>query len=132
MSGVPVGLSAGQASSATFRKHSFAVPVAKRALRGNERQAVKVRAAAATEAPAKGGPVLLFGQVAHSISKERLELVNSMTQYMEDVVLPILKPVDKCWQPADFLPDSSSPDFLDQVPCLLVHSSAAILWVYAL
>lgn len=30
-------------------------------------------------------------------------------------VLPILKPVDKCWQPADFLPPSEDPDFLDKV-----------------
>lgn len=30
-------------------------------------------------------------------------------------VLPILKPVEKCWQPQDFLPDPESPDFLDAV-----------------
>jgi acyl-[acyl-carrier-protein] desaturase len=30
-------------------------------------------------------------------------------------VLPILKPVEKCWQPADFLPPSEDPDFLDKV-----------------
>lgn len=30
-------------------------------------------------------------------------------------VVPILKPVDKCWQPQDFLPDPESPDFLDAV-----------------
>lgn len=27
----------------------------------------------------------------------------------------MLKPVDKCWQPADFLPASQDPDFLDKV-----------------
>lgn len=30
-------------------------------------------------------------------------------------VMPLLKPVDKCWQPADFLPASEDPDFLDKV-----------------
>jgi hypothetical protein len=30
-------------------------------------------------------------------------------------VVPLLKPVDKCWQPADFLPASEDPDFLDKV-----------------
>lgn len=29
--------------------------------------------------------------------------------------MPLLKPVDKCWQPADFLPASEDPDFLDKV-----------------
>ncbi len=30
-------------------------------------------------------------------------------------VVPLLKPVEKCWQPADFLPPSEDPDFLDKV-----------------
>jgi acyl-[acyl-carrier-protein] desaturase len=30
-------------------------------------------------------------------------------------VMPLLKPVDKCWQPADYLPASEDPDFLDKV-----------------
>jgi acyl-[acyl-carrier-protein] desaturase len=30
-------------------------------------------------------------------------------------VQPLLKPVEKCWQPADFLPPSEDPYFLDQV-----------------
>jgi acyl-[acyl-carrier-protein] desaturase len=30
-------------------------------------------------------------------------------------VTPLLKPVEKCWQPADLLPESSDPDFLDKV-----------------
>ena len=39
-------------------------------------------------------------------------------------VVPLLRPVDKCWQPSDFLPASQDPDFLDKVrsPSLsLVH-----------
>jgi len=56
-------------------------------------------------------------QVLHSLSKERLELVNSLEGYVSERVLPLLKPVDKCWQPADFLPDPSQGDYLDQVCC---------------
>lgn len=34
---------------------------------------------------------------------------------MEKTVLPILKDVKDCWQPADFLPDAKSPTFLEEV-----------------
>ena len=51
----------------------------------------------------------------HNISAHQLELLRSMDKYMESTVEPILKDVGLCWQPTDFLPDSSSPDFLDQV-----------------
>jgi acyl-[acyl-carrier-protein] desaturase len=44
-----------------------------------------------------------------------------MDKYMESAVLPILKSVDSCWQPADFLPDSSSPDFQDQARVMHAH-----------
>lgn len=54
-------------------------------------------------------------QVLHSLSAHRLELVNSMSKYVTERVQPLLKPVEKCWQPADFLPDPSQEDYLDQV-----------------
>lgn len=60
-------------------------------------------------------PPCLCSQILHSIGKERLELVNSMEQYVVDRVIPLLKPVDKCWQPADFLPAAESPTFLEEV-----------------
>jgi len=71
--------------------------------------------AAAVGAPAKPGPVILNGQVLHSISEERLELVRGLGDYIATTVQPLLKPVDKCWQPADFLPASEDPDFIDKV-----------------
>ena len=55
-----------------------------------------------------------------------------MDKYMESTVLPILKDVGACWQPSDFLPDPSSPDFLDEVrifPCDAVFFLAAIPFV---
>ncbi len=54
------------------------------------------------------------GQVLHSISEQRLDVINSMESHVERTVLPILKDVKDCWQPTDFLPDSSSPDFVDE------------------
>lgn len=38
-----------------------------------------------------------------------------MGDFIANDVTPLLKPVDKCWQPADFLPRSEDPDFMDQV-----------------
>ncbi len=51
----------------------------------------------------------------HSITPKRLELVNGMSDYVEKQVYPLLKPVDKCWQPYDFLPRSEDADFMDKV-----------------
>ncbi|KAK9831419.1 hypothetical protein WJX81_003210 [Elliptochloris bilobata] len=61
------------------------------------------------------GPIIIKGQVLHSISAQRLDVVNSMEDHVDRTVLPILKDVKACWQPTDFLPDSSSPDFVDEV-----------------
>jgi acyl-[acyl-carrier-protein] desaturase len=60
-------------------------------------------------------PVIMNSQILHSLPPKRLEIVNSMDTFAAEQVLPLLKPVDKCWQPQDFLPDPESPDFLDQV-----------------
>lgn len=83
------------------------------------RQRIPTCRAVATEAPPAStkskGPIILNGQVLHSITEERLELVKSLTDYVDKQVLPLLKPVDKCWQPSDFLPHPESPDFLDEV-----------------
>lgn len=79
-------------------------------VRAMKKTVVRVNAAAATE-----GPVILNGQVLHSLTPERLEIIQSMDDFAAESVLPLLKPVDKCWQPQDFLPDPESPDFLDAV-----------------
>ncbi|KAG2491318.1 hypothetical protein HYH03_010324 [Edaphochlamys debaryana] len=66
--------------------------------------------------PRAQGPIILNGQVLHSITEERLDVVRSLEDgYLQEQVVPLLKPVDKCWQPADFLPQSQEPDFLDKV-----------------
>lgn len=68
-------------------------------------------------------PIILNGQVLHSLSSERLDIVNSISGHVEENVLPLLKPVDKCWQPADFLPPSEDPDFIDKVTELRKRTS---------
>lgn len=51
----------------------------------------------------------------HTIIPERLEVVKSLNSWAEVKLLPLLKPVEKCWQPQDHLPDPESEDFFDQI-----------------
>ncbi|CAA0829587.1 Acyl- [Striga hermonthica] len=54
-------------------------------------------------------------QVTHSMPPEKREIFDSLQNWAENNILIHLKPVEKCWQPTDFLPDSSSDGFYDQV-----------------
>ncbi|KXZ50904.1 hypothetical protein GPECTOR_14g151 [Gonium pectorale] len=93
----------------------------------HRRAAVVVRASAVASAPQQPatastyvprvqGPIIMNGQVLHSLTQERLDVVRSLEDgYLQTQVVPLLKPVEKCWQPADFLPPSEDPDFLDKV-----------------
>jgi hypothetical protein len=67
--------------------------------------------------PAAPGPIILNGQVLHSIEPHRLDVIHSMEQdgWVAQELTKLLKPVAKCWQPADLLPDGADDDFLDQV-----------------
>ncbi|KAK6939990.1 Fatty acid desaturase, type 2 [Dillenia turbinata] len=51
---------------------------------------------------------------------ERAEIFKSLENWATQFVLPLPKPVDKCWQPNCFLPDPSLPkeEFVDQVLAL--------------
>ncbi|KAJ8646190.1 hypothetical protein MRB53_007938 [Persea americana] len=53
--------------------------------------------------------------VTHSMPPEKKEIFKSMEVWAEQNLLSMLKPVEKSWQPHDFLPDSCSEDFLDRV-----------------
>ncbi len=60
-----------------------------RASNVNRTHVVRCRAVAATERPrsaAQPGPIIMNGQVLHSITQERLELVKSLGPYMEQQV----------------------------------------------
>ncbi len=45
----------------------------------------------------------------------RREVMQHIEKYMLDNIGEYLKPIDTIWQPADFLPDSSSENFLQEV-----------------
>ncbi|GLC41789.1 hypothetical protein PLESTM_001239700 [Pleodorina starrii] len=70
------------------------------------------------------GPVLwLGGQRVHSLSERGREVMRSMSDWAARELPRYLKASDRCWQPQDLLPDSSSPDFYDQVASLRAASA---------
>ncbi|KAG0488187.1 hypothetical protein HPP92_006729 [Vanilla planifolia] len=54
-------------------------------------------------------------QITHSMSPQKVEIFKSLQDWAKDNILVHLKPVEKCWQPQDFLPDPSSESFHDDV-----------------
>ncbi|KAL2467845.1 Acyl-[acyl-carrier-protein] desaturase 6 [Forsythia ovata] len=59
-------------------------------------------------------------QVTHSMLPEKLEVFKSLESWTSQCILPLLKPIDQCWQPNYFLPDPSQPfdDFTDSIKAL--------------
>ena len=54
--------------------------------------------------------------MTHSMAPEKVEIFKSLETWAEHNILIHLKPVDKSWQPTDFLPESeSSEGFYEQV-----------------
>ncbi|KAG0488165.1 hypothetical protein HPP92_006976 [Vanilla planifolia] len=49
------------------------------------------------------------------MSPQKVEIFKSLQDWAKDNILVHLKPVEKCWQPQDFLPDPSSESFHDDV-----------------
>ncbi|TVU36294.1 hypothetical protein EJB05_18224, partial [Eragrostis curvula] len=54
-------------------------------------------------------------RVTHSMPPEKAEVFRSLEGWASRSLLPLLKPVEGCWQPTDFLPDSSSELFEHEV-----------------
>ncbi|KAJ7520564.1 hypothetical protein O6H91_19G012700 [Diphasiastrum complanatum] len=48
-------------------------------------------------------------------SQQQIETIRSLDSWAEEAILPLLKPVEKCWQPQDLLPNSSTDTFMDEV-----------------
>lgn len=46
---------------------------------------------------------------------QKIEIFKSLENWAEENILTHLKPVEKCWQPQDFLPDPCSDGFEEQV-----------------
>ncbi|WMV34316.1 hypothetical protein MTR67_027701 [Solanum verrucosum] len=59
-------------------------------------------------------------QVTHSMPPEKLEIFKSLESWVSKNVLSLRMPVEKCWQPIEFLPDpSQGPEqFEEEVPAL--------------
>ncbi|XP_010258459.1 PREDICTED: stearoyl-[acyl-carrier-protein] 9-desaturase, chloroplastic-like [Nelumbo nucifera] len=56
-------------------------------------------------------PCQVHNQAAHSLPPHKKEIFKSMEDWVQKNVLIYLKPVEKCWQPQDLLPDSNSEEF---------------------
>ncbi|CDY34739.1 BnaA01g32860D, partial [Brassica napus] len=54
-------------------------------------------------------------QVKHSMPPQKLEIFKSLEGWADETLLTYLKPVEKSWQPTDFLPEAESEGFYDQV-----------------
>uniref|UniRef100_Q6SRZ5 Acyl-[acyl-carrier-protein] desaturase n=1 Tax=Carica papaya TaxID=3649 RepID=Q6SRZ5_CARPA len=65
-------------------------------------------------------PLSLKQQTTHSMPPEKMAVFESLEDWATHHVLPLLKPVEQCWQPASFLPDptQNKADFHDQVRAL--------------
>ncbi|XP_031120924.1 stearoyl-[acyl-carrier-protein] 9-desaturase 6, chloroplastic-like [Ipomoea triloba] len=70
-------------------------------------------------------PQPLRYQTTHSMPAEKVEIFKSLESWASSSVLPLLKPVEKCWQPNEFLPDPSRPsdEFFDEVRALRERTS---------
>lgn len=54
-------------------------------------------------------------QKTHSMPPQKLEIFKSLESWAEQNMLMHLKPVEKSWQPSDFLPEPESEEFREQV-----------------
>ncbi|XP_049413584.1 stearoyl-[acyl-carrier-protein] 9-desaturase 6, chloroplastic-like [Solanum stenotomum] len=59
-------------------------------------------------------------QVTHSMPPEKIEIFKSLESWVSENILPLREPVEKCWQPIEFLPDpSQGPNvFVEEVRAL--------------
>ncbi|XP_074582500.1 stearoyl-[acyl-carrier-protein] 9-desaturase, chloroplastic-like [Curcuma longa] len=78
-----------------------------------------IRSSAVTEIETQNKPAFaprcLHIQVTHSLPPQKIEIFKSLEDWAKSNILVHLKPVEKCWQPQDFLPDPSSEGFYEQV-----------------
>lgn len=53
--------------------------------------------------------------MTHSMPPQKVEIFKSLENWAQENILVHLKPVEKCWQPQDFLPEPESEGFFEQV-----------------
>ncbi|KAI9186269.1 hypothetical protein LWI28_015590 [Acer negundo] len=54
-------------------------------------------------------------QKTRYMSPQKMEIFKSLESWAEQNMLMHLKPVEKCWQPSDYLPEPESEEFYEQV-----------------
>ncbi|KAG6585228.1 hypothetical protein SDJN03_17961, partial [Cucurbita argyrosperma subsp. sororia] len=54
-------------------------------------------------------------QVTHSMPPQKIEMFKCLEDWAAENILVYLKPVERCWQPLDLLPDPASEGFQEQV-----------------
>ncbi|KAK4437362.1 Stearoyl-[acyl-carrier-protein] 9-desaturase 6, chloroplastic [Sesamum alatum] len=72
-------------------------------------------------ATAKQSPLLSrHRKLSHPMPPEKVEVFKSLESWVSRSVLPLVKPVNKCWQPIEFLPNPAKPidNFIDEVKAL--------------
>lgn len=50
-----------------------------------------------------------------NLSNIRLEVMQTIEKSMDELLSKYLKPIEKIWQPSDLLPDSSKPEFVEEI-----------------
>ncbi|CAD6244321.1 unnamed protein product [Miscanthus lutarioriparius] len=79
---------------------------------------VAMASAAQVRAPSRkpfAPPREVHRPVAHSLPPQKREIFESLDSWAADNILVLLKPVERSWQPQDYLPDAASESFADEV-----------------
>ncbi|XP_030938736.1 stearoyl-[acyl-carrier-protein] 9-desaturase, chloroplastic-like [Quercus lobata] len=62
-----------------------------------------------------GHPTEFNVNKSYPMQPKKVEIFKSMEDWAKNNVLTILKPVEECWQPQDFLPNLTSDGFIEEV-----------------
>ncbi|SNT04257.1 acyl-[acyl-carrier-protein] desaturase [Ekhidna lutea] len=58
-----------------------------------------------------------------NLNNVRREVMKTLEKSMDELMEKYLKPIETIWQPSDILPDSSSPDFIEEIRDIQGHSA---------
>ncbi|WP_421763129.1 acyl-ACP desaturase [Ekhidna sp.] len=58
-----------------------------------------------------------------NLNNVRREVMKTLEKSMDELLDKYLKPIEEIWQPSDILPDSSAPDFTEEIRDIQGHSA---------
>ncbi|MEQ8905875.1 acyl-ACP desaturase [Ekhidna sp.] len=58
-----------------------------------------------------------------NLNNIRKEVMQTLEKSMDELLGKYLKPIEEIWQPSDILPDSNSPDFIEEIRDIQGHSA---------